>query len=127
MTSRAALQQLIAECCVPTEGQYRLLSESNIQQFSALLPDNWEVIDHRLSALYRFGDYGQALTAVNQIAELAEQQNHHPRIVLEWGSVTIQIWTHVVDGLTRGDFVFAAKSALLLMVKDDQSSTLDSD
>ena len=127
MSGGAALQQLAGEVCVPTDGLYHLLNESKIQQLSALLPDNWEVIDHRLAALYRFDDYDQSLAAVNRIAELAGQQNHHPRIVLEWGSVAIQVWTHVVDGLTRGDFVFAAKSALLLMAEDDQSSTLESD
>jgi 4a-hydroxytetrahydrobiopterin dehydratase len=40
---------------------------------------------------------------------LAEQQGHHPDIHLAWGKVRVEIWTHKIDGLTRSDFVLAAK------------------
>jgi len=40
---------------------------------------------------------------------MAEEQWHHPDVHLAWGKVTIEIWTHKIDGLTESDFVFAAK------------------
>ncbi len=40
---------------------------------------------------------------------MAEEQRHHPDILLAWGKARVEIWTHKIDGLTESDFVFAAK------------------
>jgi 4a-hydroxytetrahydrobiopterin dehydratase len=50
-----------------------------------------------------------AVQLANQIAEIARQQDHHPSILIEWGKVTVQWWTHSIRGLHRNDFVMAAK------------------
>ena len=50
-----------------------------------------------------------ALAFVNRIGELAEQQGHHPDILLGWGKVEVTTWTHAVNGLTESDFILAAK------------------
>ncbi|MBL4620888.1 MAG: 4a-hydroxytetrahydrobiopterin dehydratase [Immundisolibacteraceae bacterium] len=121
MTEHSALQQLAADVCVPIDGQYSLLEEGQKEQLAIILPASWQVINDRLSTVYRFDNYARSLQTINQIAELAEQQNHHPRLVLEWGAVSIEIWTHVVNGLARGDFVFAAKTAILMMANDHKN------
>ena len=68
---------------------------------------NWEIGTESevptLRRLYRFDDFAQALAA------LAEAEDHHPRIVMEWGSVQISWWTHVVRGLHYNDFIMAAR------------------
>ena len=46
---------------------------------------------------------------VNRIAECAEEQGHHPDILLTWGRVKVTVWTHKSDGLTENDFIYAAK------------------
>jgi 4a-hydroxytetrahydrobiopterin dehydratase len=46
---------------------------------------------------------------VNRVGGLAEEQGHHPDILLGWGKVEITLWTHAVDGLTESDFIMAAK------------------
>ena len=114
MTNGSDLVRLASGRCVPEEGTYRLLEQSQLDQLKAILPDSWQLIENRLESTYRFDDYGQSLDFTNLIAGLAEEQNHHPKLILEWGSVTVQIWTHVIDGLAQGDFVFAAKVALLM-------------
>jgi 4a-hydroxytetrahydrobiopterin dehydratase len=40
---------------------------------------------------------------------VAEEQGHHPDILLAWGKAAITLWTHKVDGLTESDFIMAAK------------------
>ena len=50
-----------------------------------------------------------ALAFTNRIGELAEEQGHHPDILLTWGKVELTIWTHSIDGLSESDFVLAAK------------------
>jgi 4a-hydroxytetrahydrobiopterin dehydratase len=70
----------------------------------------WEVIqNHHLQKHYAFPDFVSALGFVNRIGELAEREGHHPDLLLAWGRVGVQIWTHKLDGLSEADFILAAK------------------
>ena len=51
----------------------------------------------------------QALDFVNRVGMLAEEQGHHPDILLAWGKADITLWTHKIDGLSESDFIMAAK------------------
>jgi 4a-hydroxytetrahydrobiopterin dehydratase len=46
---------------------------------------------------------------VARVALLAEAESHHPRMELEWGRAAFTSWTHTANGLTRNDFIIAAK------------------
>ncbi len=46
---------------------------------------------------------------VNKVAELAEEQDHHPDILIHWNEVTLTFWTHAIKGLHDNDFIMAAK------------------
>ncbi len=72
--------------------------------------EGWDVVeDHHLIKTYTFPDFAQALAFVNRIGAVAEEQNHHPWIELTWGEVTVEVFTHKIDGLTESDFILAAK------------------
>jgi 4a-hydroxytetrahydrobiopterin dehydratase len=79
----------------------------------AQLPD-WEVIEldsiNQLSRTFKFNNFVTALEFTNQVGELAEQEDHHPSILTEWGRVTVTWWTHAVSGLHVNDFISAAKT-----------------
>jgi len=47
---------------------------------------------------------------VNALGAIAEEEGHHPDILLSWGKVLVDIWTHKIDGLTESDFILAAKA-----------------
>ena len=73
------------------------------------LPE-WEVVnEHHLHRIYRFPDFKTALDFVNRVGAVAEEQGHHPDLLLAWGRVEVTVFTHKVDGLTESDFVLAAK------------------
>ena len=55
-------------------------------------------------------NYEQSIAFTNLIADLAESQDHHPKITLEWGRVTLEWWSHKIRGLHMNDFICAAKS-----------------
>ena len=62
-----------------------------------------------LQKTFKFDDYPSAVRFTNQVAQLAEQQNHHPKMVLAYGEVTVIWWTHVLNALHHNDFICAAK------------------
>jgi len=70
----------------------------------------WSVVDqHHITRAFTFPDFKQALNFVNRVGALAEEQGHHPNILLAWGKAQITLWTHKIDGLTESDFIMAAK------------------
>jgi 4a-hydroxytetrahydrobiopterin dehydratase len=77
------------------------------------VPD-WEVVDidevKQLVRQYKFSNFIEALEFTSKIGELAEEEDHHPSILTEWGKVTVTWWTHAVGGLHLNDFITAAKS-----------------
>ena len=98
--------------CVPCRGGAPPLKGKDLDDFYRMLPehDEWRVVNgHRIVRGYKFPDFRSALAFVNRVGELAEQQGHHPDILLAWGKVEITIWTHKIDGLTESDFILAAK------------------
>ena len=81
-----------------------------LAELARTLGGDWRVVDeHHLEKEFTFPDFAQALAFTNRIGAIAEEQGHHPDIYLSWGKVGVKIWTHKVDGLTRADFVLAAK------------------
>lgn len=64
----------------------------------------------QLKRIFKFETYAQALAFTNNVAKFAEEQGHHPAIVLEWGKVEIRWWTHKINGLHHNDVIMAAKT-----------------
>ena len=104
---------LAAGKCVPCRGGEPALTETEIADLMFHVPQ-WQVVTQdnilRLQRVLKFKNYTQALDFTNKIAAIVEEEDHHPLIVLEWGKVTVQWWTHVVKGLHRNDFIMAAKT-----------------
>ncbi|MGZ8868559.1 MAG: 4a-hydroxytetrahydrobiopterin dehydratase [Thermoanaerobaculia bacterium] len=81
-----------------------------LRAVAAELGTGWRVVDeHHLEKEFRFPDFAEALSFTNAIGAIAEREGHHPDISLAWGKVVVTIWTHKIDGLTRSDFILAAK------------------
>ena len=88
------------------------------KRFTELLKDldGWEIIYgdiNILSKIYSFDSYEDSVKFSTDIAKLAEDEDHHPAILLEWGSVKVQWWSHKIKGLHMNDFICAAKTELL--------------
>jgi len=103
------MSQLASKTCVPCRGEVPALKGEQLHAFSHQLP-NWNVVnEHHISRTFKFPDFRKALEFVNRVGEVAEQQGHHPDILLAWGKAEITLWTHKVDGLSESDFIMAAK------------------
>jgi 4a-hydroxytetrahydrobiopterin dehydratase len=103
------MPDLASKTCVPCKGDVPPLKGQELADLSKQVPE-WKVIDgHHITRTFTFPDFRQALTFVNKVGELAEQQGHHPDILLSWGKAEVTTWTHKINGLTESDFVLAAK------------------
>ena len=99
-------------CSVITAATPRL----NVRDFNpylSILPD-WEIYEEgdepRLEKVFKFKDFIQAIAFTNKVAQVANEEDHHPAILTEWGKVTITWWTHKIRGLHQNDFIMAAKT-----------------
>jgi 4a-hydroxytetrahydrobiopterin dehydratase len=85
------------------------LKGDELARFSNQLPD-WKVIEeHHIEKTFDFPDFRKALDFVNRVGAVAEEQGHHPDLMLAWGKVGVKTFTHKIDGLTESDFILAAK------------------
>lgn len=69
--------------------------------------------EERLHRVFKFTNFAQALEFTNEVGGLAEAENHHPAVLLEYGKVTVDWWTHKINGLHKNDFVMAARTDLV--------------
>jgi 4a-hydroxytetrahydrobiopterin dehydratase len=103
------MSDLASKTCVPCRGGVPALSGKELEALAKQVP-HWKVVNgHHITRTFTFPDFKQALAFVNKAGEIAEQQGHHPDILLGWGKVEITTWTHKIDGLTESDFILAAK------------------
>ncbi len=102
-------EQLADKKCVPCRGGVPPLKGAELEKLRRAVP-HWTVVNaHHLQREFKFQDFKQALDFVNRVGALAEEQGHHPDILLAWGKAAITLWTHKIDGLTESDFIMAAK------------------
>ena len=99
--------------CIACRGGDPSLTDAEIADLQPHVPQ-WQLVTQdnilRLQRVFKLKDYAQALEFTNKIAAIAEAEDHHPLIILEWGRVTVQWWTHVVKGLHQNDFVMSANT-----------------
>ncbi|WP_282338880.1 4a-hydroxytetrahydrobiopterin dehydratase [Pseudomonas sp. PS02288] len=88
------------------------LDEQAISALHAQLPC-WSLVTRdgvrQLERGFAFADFKAALAFANAIGELAEEENHHPALRVEWGKVRVNWWTHKIHDVHRNDFILAAR------------------
>lgn len=110
------MSTLINERCVACRKDAPKVTAEEIATLHPLIPE-WDLNEAegvpRLERTFTFPDFASALAFTNEVAQLAEEEGHHPRLVTEWGKVRVSWWTHKIRGLHRNDFVMAAKTDAL--------------
>jgi 4a-hydroxytetrahydrobiopterin dehydratase len=103
------MTELADKKCIPCRGGTPALQGEELKALHRKIPD-WTMVDeHHLHREFRFPDFKHALEFVNRVGAVAEEQGHHPDILLTWGKAEITLWTHSANGLTESDFIMAAK------------------
>jgi 4a-hydroxytetrahydrobiopterin dehydratase len=109
-------EALTAERCVACRRDAPTVSDAEIAELRPQIPE-WELVEQegikRLSRVFAFDDFAQALDFTRRVGEIAEAEGHHPSLLTEWGRTTVSWWTHKIKGLHRNDFIMAAKTDAL--------------
>lgn len=97
--------------CVPCRGGVPPLEPGRVQDLLTQLGQGWALNQAgHLERLYTFKDFAEALAFVNKVGAVAEEEGHHPDLLLAWGKCKVELWTHKISGLTESDFYMAAKA-----------------
>ena len=83
------------------------LSKNEIQINLKLLNSNWKLLDNKIQREFIFKDFLSAFNFIKEIADLAENSNHHPDIYNSYNKVIISLTTHDLGGLSKKDFKLA--------------------
>jgi len=101
--------------CVPCRGGVPPLGAEGIEELRRQISPEWLVIEgHHLEREIRLKNFRQAMALANQIAEIAEQQGHHPDLLVAWGRLKVTVFTHAIGGLHQNDFIMAARIDAML-------------
>jgi 4a-hydroxytetrahydrobiopterin dehydratase len=111
---------LLKKKCVPCEGGVPPLSHDESIKLMEQVP-GWELHEEENENLkktgfgskilkeYKFKDFIGAINFVNKVAEIAEEEGHHPDIKVNYNKVMLELSTHAIGGLSENDFILAAK------------------
>ena len=85
--------------------------KSRAEELRRELDDGWRLNpDGHLERAYSFKNFAAAMAFANKVADIAEDESHHPDLHIAWGKCKVEIWTHKISGLTESDFYLAAKA-----------------
>ncbi|MBS1270534.1 MAG: putative pterin-4-alpha-carbinolamine dehydratase [Gammaproteobacteria bacterium] len=111
------MTELTAQYCEACQVGAPRITQQEIDEFMPQIPD-WKTVEiagvQRLQRQYQCKNFARALDFANKVGELAEKEDHHPSILVEYGKVTLTWWTHKIKGLHVNDFIMAARSDQLL-------------
>ncbi|MCA1741471.1 MAG: 4a-hydroxytetrahydrobiopterin dehydratase [Bacteroidales bacterium] len=96
--------------CTPCEGGTPPLDKDKVAEYKKQIQAVWNVTtSKKLSREYAFADFKHTMDFVNRVADLAEEEGHHPVMHVHYSKVIIELWTHDIGGLSENDFIMASK------------------
>lgn len=101
---------LVHSRCKPCEKGAPPMTPAELESYKQDINFKWEILDNKkIVRDFSFENYSQTIKFVNKVAYLAEDEGHHPVMHVYFSRITIELWTHAIDGLSENDFILAAK------------------
>jgi 4a-hydroxytetrahydrobiopterin dehydratase len=94
--------------CKPCERGTPPLTEAEVESSIREIP-GWSLQKGHLFKEFKFDDFKEAIGFVNRVADVAEREDHHPNIAIQYNKVSLDLWTHAINGLSENDFILASK------------------
>lgn len=102
------MNYLTKKHCVPCENGEGKLEIGKIKEYMQVVPD-WFLIGDQIQKEFKFKNFKESMEFINKVADVAEEQGHHPDIYIFYNKVKLSLSTHAAKGLTENDFIMAAK------------------
>ncbi len=107
------MSDLSKKKCVACDGNIPPFDTSEIHKYLKKV-DGWNVKSNEDKSFYlikdfKFKNFEESQKFVNEVGNIAEEENHHPDITFGWGYCKVKIFTHAIKGLAESDFILAAK------------------
>jgi 4a-hydroxytetrahydrobiopterin dehydratase len=107
------MEKLNQSSCEACRKDSPMVTDDQADHLLSLL-DHWDMKQRngikQLEKTFKFENFVTAMEFANRVGDAAEQEDHHPTIVVEWGKVKVTWWTHKIGGLHMNDFTMAAKT-----------------
>ncbi len=105
------MSELAKKRCIPCEGGIDPLTEAEARKLMPELQEDWMLIDsgNMLARTFNFKNFVETMAFVNKVAAVAEEEQHHPDMSISYNTLSIELTTHAIDGLSENDFILAAK------------------
>ena len=106
------MSELQSQSCEACKIDAPRLTDTEITNLISEIND-WDLIQEpvkQIKKIFSFPDYQSGVNFLNAVATMADQEDHHPELVLEWGKVTVIWWSHKIKGLHKNDFICASKT-----------------
>ncbi len=100
--------KLEEQICKPLQKGMLPLTREEAEILLKDVPE-WDMKDKSIERVFQFKDFEKAMGFVKEVAEIAQQQNHHPDIHIYYNKVKLELSTHKIGGLSKNDFILAAK------------------
>jgi len=94
--------------CVPCEGGTEPLPKKEAHAYHTEVPE-WTLHNKSLEREFKLKNFKQAMAFINKVAEVSEEEGHHPDIYCFYNRVKFQLSTHAIGGLSVNDFILAAR------------------
>jgi 4a-hydroxytetrahydrobiopterin dehydratase len=102
------MASLAEENAVPVAAGAKPLSRAEAEKLARDV-SGWRLKGDAIERELKFKDFAEAIDFVNAVARVAQKQDHHPDICISYNKVRLEFSTHRIGGLSRNDFVLAAK------------------
>jgi 4a-hydroxytetrahydrobiopterin dehydratase len=102
-------EDLARERCEACTGATPRIGPDEARELAAALDDGWRIGEDAIEREFRLKSFNAAFGLATRVALLAENQGHHPDLEVGWGRLVVRLTTHAIKGLSRNDFVMAAK------------------
>jgi 4a-hydroxytetrahydrobiopterin dehydratase len=102
-------ESLARERCVELRAGTPALTGEQARLLAGAIAREWKVEGAEIRREFTLKTFNAAFGLATRIALLAESQNHHPELEVAWGRLVVRLTTHSVGGLSRNDFIMAAR------------------
>jgi 4a-hydroxytetrahydrobiopterin dehydratase len=109
------MSKLSEKRCIPCEGGVDPLTQAEAEKLLQELDPEWTLVDGGglLARSFNFPNFKKTMEFVNKVADIAEEENHHPDMTVSYSNVGVELMTHAIGGLSENDFILASKIDLI--------------